>query len=56
MEYAEHSLQLSPCMRVYLQSDVSIGDRIFAASYFATGLNVLQGWGYLQDPLAKKQA
>lgn len=44
MEYAEHSLQLSPCMHVYLKSDVSIGDRTFAVSYFATGLNVLQGW------------
>lgn len=56
MEYAEYSLKLSPCMRVYLQSDIFVGDRTFAGSYFAMGLNVLQGWRHLLDPLAKKQA
>jgi len=44
MEYAEHSLQLFPCVCVHLQSDVFIGDDASAVSYFATRLNVLQSW------------
>lgn len=56
MENAEHSLQLSPCMHVHLQSDVSTGDLTFAVNYFATGLNVLQGWWYLLHLLALKDS